>query len=48
MKFYVVVVEDVEKLPFKFHNNQASLSMATVFFPRLVVSKNQFLAILGT
>ena len=32
MKFYVVVVEDVEKLQFKFHDNQASFSMATVFF----------------
>ena len=32
MKFYVVVVEDVEKLQFKFHDNRASLSMVTVFF----------------
>ena len=48
MKFDVAVVEDVKKLQFKFHENRTSLSMAKVFFPHLVVSKDQFLAILGT
>ena len=32
MIFYVGVVEDVEKLQFKFHENRPSLSMAKVFF----------------
>ena len=48
MKFYVVVVEDVEKLQFKFHENRTRLTMAKVFFSAIGSVKSQFLAILGT
>ena len=48
MIFYVGVVEDVEKVQFKFHENWTSSSMAKVFFSAIGSVKSQFLAILGT
>ena len=39
MKSYRAVIDDVEELQFKFHDNWTSLSMAKIFFPCLVVSK---------